>query len=488
MSIRLKLSQIAPSPSAPALTDTAVGVHGGNTDYQFTWSQVAAGIGVPVATSNLTWTVSVGGSDTGVVGPFATAQYAINVAASYNYQNLYQPTIQWSNGTFSGQGCTIPALLNTTQINFSFDQTGTSSNVVGDFSFIINLSPEQTLNMSGSFTTSSRFPFQPNTGTILFTQQTPNQTITFTNVVGNGPFIFFGGGTINSTFTNFDFTPINQLTTFSLGSGNQTFTDPQCFFSASAFTIKGWWLELTGNPSIVRWHSPKYYKAGVLQTDGSFITGPRMIGQAPATFFGELGSQSELPGTTDGPLQSGFTFWADHIASSNGASVCGSEAFNVLPNPPAPANRGPQTGDILPNAFMVAKDSVHGQRWLAVNDTGTPVPTPFGAIGPVYLKQIVATINTQTGASYTLALTDTDGIVEMNNAGANTLTVPLNATVAFNIGDKISVVQAGAGVTTIAGAVGVTIRNVGAISGGQWKSALLYKRGTDEWVQINGAF
>ena len=98
-----------------------------------------------------------------------------------------------------------------------------------------------------------------------------------------------------------------------------------------------------------------------------------------------------------------------------------------------------------------------------------------GLIGPL------PGINTQT-AGYTLALADRDGIVEMNVAGANTLTVPLNATVAFYIGTKIKIVQTGAGATTIAGAVGVTVHNAGAV-GGQWKEAVLYKRGTDEWTQ-----
>jgi len=41
----LKLSQIASSPANPVGADTFVGVHGGNTDYQFTLTQLIAGIG-----------------------------------------------------------------------------------------------------------------------------------------------------------------------------------------------------------------------------------------------------------------------------------------------------------------------------------------------------------------------------------------------------------------------------------------------------------
>ncbi len=93
-------------------------------------------------------------------------------------------------------------------------------------------------------------------------------------------------------------------------------------------------------------------------------------------------------------------------------------------------------------------------------------------------------INTQT-ANYVLAMTDLGGIVEMNLAGANTVTVPANATVAFPLGTRIMVIQAGAGQTTIVAAGGVTLRNAGALAA-QWNAAWLYKRGTDEWVMTIG--
>jgi len=65
--------------------------------------------------------------------------------------------------------------------------------------------------------------------------------------------------------------------------------------------------------------------------------------------------------------------------------------------------------------------------------------------------------NNQTGTAYTLALTDIFHTVTMSNAAANTLTIPPNADVAFEIGAKLLVKQGAAGSTTIAAGAGVTI-------------------------------
>lgn len=92
-------------------------------------------------------------------------------------------------------------------------------------------------------------------------------------------------------------------------------------------------------------------------------------------------------------------------------------------------------------------------------------------------------INTQTGTTYTLVLTDSDKVVSLSNAGAITLTVPTNASVALPVGTTVTLLQAGAGQVTIAGAGGVTVRNnPGLKIANQWGVAELMKVGTDEWV------
>jgi len=104
-----------------------------------------------------------------------------------------------------------------------------------------------------------------------------------------------------------------------------------------------------------------------------------------------------------------------------------------------------------------------------------------GVTGPSFQ----GAVNEQTGTTYTLAITDANDIVEMNNASANTVTVPTNAAVAFEVGTIITVSQTGAGTTTVTGDTGVTLNGVSAGSGdltAQWDGVTLYKRATDVWV------
>jgi len=93
-------------------------------------------------------------------------------------------------------------------------------------------------------------------------------------------------------------------------------------------------------------------------------------------------------------------------------------------------------------------------------------------------------INAQVGTAFTLLLTDGGNMVTMNNASANTLTVPPNASVAFPIGTEIVISQEGAGQTTIAPGAGVTINSAGGLLSlsSQYSSATLVYKGSDVWL------
>jgi hypothetical protein len=99
------------------------------------------------------------------------------------------------------------------------------------------------------------------------------------------------------------------------------------------------------------------------------------------------------------------------------------------------------------------------------------------------LQNPIQTIGTNARtASYTLVLTDQSKIIEVNNAGSTTVTIPADATVAFPVGTYIMVVQTGAGQVTIAGAGFTPNATPGLKTRTQWSVATLIKRGTDSWI------
>ena len=78
-------------------------------------------------------------------------------------------------------------------------------------------------------------------------------------------------------------------------------------------------------------------------------------------------------------------------------------------------------------------------------------------------------------------------MIEMNTTTGqgNTLEIPLNSSHAFPIGTQISVLQTGAGQTTISGAAGVTVNATpGSKLRATWSAASLVKRATNTWALI----
>jgi hypothetical protein len=132
-----------------------------------------------------------------------------------------------------------------------------------------------------------------------------------------------------------------------------------------------------------------------------------------------------------------------------------------------------------PNSRAIGNTSHTSDHNLLV-DAITAVNTESTA-----LNKGVSTLNEQTGASYTLVLSDAGKTIECNYATAFTLTVPTGASVAFDTRTRIDIIQTGAGQVTVQGAGGVTVNaRLGLKLAGQWAGATLIKRGTDSWVLI----
>jgi hypothetical protein len=101
------------------------------------------------------------------------------------------------------------------------------------------------------------------------------------------------------------------------------------------------------------------------------------------------------------------------------------------------------------------------------------------------------TINAQTGATYTAVSTDQyQVLVTMNNASSNTFYIPTDATYAFPNGTAITILQIGAGVTTITATTPgtTTITSAGATSASpvlaRYKTAVALKTGTNAWTIV----
>jgi hypothetical protein len=74
-------------------------------------------------------------------------------------------------------------------------------------------------------------------------------------------------------------------------------------------------------------------------------------------------------------------------------------------------------------------------------------------------------------------------MIEMSNGG--NLTVPVNSSVAFEIGTAIDVLQTGASQVTIVADTGVTVNSTPGLKlRTQWSSATLVKRNTNTWVVL----
>jgi hypothetical protein len=144
---------------------------------------------------------------------------------------------------------------------------------------------------------------------------------------------------------------------------------------------------------------------------------------------------------------------------------------------------GPQgsTGDIGPTG-ATGPNGATGPSGVAGPTGSTGVTGPAGATGPYGDPTLV--LNPET-ASYTLVLADASKLVEMDVATGNTVTIPLNSTEAFPVGTQITIVQVGAGQTTISPTGGVTLNGTpGFKLRAQWAGATIIKRATDSWVAI----
>jgi len=94
---------------------------------------------------------------------------------------------------------------------------------------------------------------------------------------------------------------------------------------------------------------------------------------------------------------------------------------------------------------------------------------------------LAMTQNAQTGTTYTFVAADFTKLVTLSNASPVAVTLPLESSVAWPTGTQLRLLNQGAGLVTVAGAVGVTINGT-PLTLGQYKAAVITKTGTNTWT------
>jgi len=95
-------------------------------------------------------------------------------------------------------------------------------------------------------------------------------------------------------------------------------------------------------------------------------------------------------------------------------------------------------------------------------------------------------VNAQTGTAYTPVLADQSKAIECTNAGAISVTIPQNSSVAFPIGTVIEIAQMGAGQVTIVAGTGTTLRSAGSLlkTRAQYSAVSIRKQATNVWLVV----
>jgi len=129
----------------------------------------------------------------------------------------------------------------------------------------------------------------------------------------------------------------------------------------------------------------------------------------------------------------------------------------------------PQSSDLVKNGAT------------AIAELGQDIDTKFAGL----------TVNAQTGTTYTAVKADgLNAIVTMDNASANTFSIPTDATYNFPIGTTLVVYQKGAGITTIQAVTSgtTTVTSAGAVSAApvlaRYKSAVAIKLTANSWIVL----
>jgi len=160
-------------------------------------------------------------------------------------------------------------------------------------------------------------------------------------------------------------------------------------------------------------------------------------------------------------------------------------AWNAFTNTPSLADGSGTAGDFYFVSVAGTQDLGSGNITFGVGDmvvyngsvwqkVGTPIPT-------------TQMVESRSGAAYQLVLTDNQKLLKFPFTTGRNITVPLNATVPFPVGNRVDIMMMNDGQATIVGETGaVSIRSKGGNTktNGKYTIVSIEKIDTNEWVLV----
>jgi hypothetical protein len=164
------------------------------------------------------------------------------------------------------------------------------------------------------------------------------------------------------------------------------------------------------------------------------------------------------------------------------------------PTGPEGGPTGPQgdTGPIGPTGATgpVGATGPTGAASTVTGPTGPTGPSvtgptgPLGPTGPEGAWSTAQTISTKS-ENYTLDTADAGYLLKCTSGSSTQILIPTNAAEAFSIGQRVDILQYGAGQVTVAPDTGVDLRATPTAKlRAQYSTASIIKIGTDEWLLV----
>ena len=401
----------------------------------------AVGISASVTFANITATGTVTlASDPSSALQAATKQYVDNIATGVHF---HEAVVAATTGNLAGTYANGTAGVGATLTKASNGAIGAIDGVTVAVGNRVLVKSQTDAKQNGIYTITT----VGDAGTPWVITRATDADNSLTGEMLYGDFCFVMGGSTNAGYGYINNSTANPIV---IGTDDITYSA----FNAAQTITAGTGLDLTSN---------------VMSLNATLDNLSDVFASAP----------------TDGNL-------LKYVSASSGwipAAVPTINALDDIGNVSVPS---PTSGDFL---------KYNGSAWVnqsgvvTTSDTGTVTSTMI-ADGTIVNGDISDTAaidlgkiadvstNAQT-ASYTLVLADKNKIVEMGVGSANTLTVPLNSSVAFPVGSQINILQTGSGQTTITATGGVTINATPGLKiRAQWSYATLIKRATDTWVLV----